>query len=88
MLPRVTDSGDELHPLATWWALLLTLSSLAKYHPDAWRKALDRDASRPAVAIEEGLELARELLPWMVLKALRHIEGRDATESAEPPPAR
>ena len=32
-------------PLMLWWALLLALSSLARYHPAAWVQAIDLDQS-------------------------------------------
>lgn len=70
LFPALNDADDVLHPLALWWATLLTLSSLARYHPEEWRAALVRDRSAVAVPLEEGLDVARELLPWLILHAL------------------
>ena len=53
-----------------WWATLLALSSLARYHPERWTAALRRDQSQLAIPIEEALAVARELLPYMLLHAL------------------
>jgi hypothetical protein len=61
----------QLDPLPLWWATLLTLSSLAWYHPEAWTGALLRDRARTAVPIEEALDIGRETLPWLLLGVLR-----------------
>ncbi|MCW3027163.1 MAG: hypothetical protein JWN81_374 [Solirubrobacterales bacterium] len=68
--PALNDAGDVLPQLSIWWATLLTLSSLARYYPERWGDALDRDRSPTAVPIEEALEVGRELLPWMLVHAL------------------
>ena len=50
---------------------MLTLSSLARYHPEAWTAALMRDKARTAMPIEEALDIGREMLPWLLLGVLR-----------------
>jgi hypothetical protein len=67
----LNDEGDVLGPLALWWATLLALSSLARYHPEEWVAALARDKSPSAIAIEDALDAARELIPWMLLGSLK-----------------
>ena len=62
LLPAVGNQRDVLHPMAAMYATWLAFSSLARYHPDAWRLALDRDNVATAVAIEEAIDLTLELL--------------------------
>jgi len=69
--PALNRAGDVLPHLAVWWAILLALSSLARYHPERWSDALNRDRSVTAIPIEEALEIGRELLPWVLLHAMR-----------------
>jgi hypothetical protein len=69
--PALNSAGDVLEPLPLWWATLLALSSIARYHPEEWSAALARDKSQAAVPIEEALGIGRELLPWLLLGLLR-----------------
>jgi hypothetical protein len=68
--PALNDAEDTLAPLAVWFATLLALSSLARYHPERWMRALQRDRSRLAIPIEETLDVGRELLPHLILRQL------------------
>lgn len=68
--PALNGADDTLAPLAVWFAMLLALSSLARYHPERWIRALRRDRSRVAIPIEESLDVGRELLPHLVLTHL------------------
>lgn len=70
LLPRIGDQEDILHPMAAMYATWLALSSLARYHPDAWQRALDRDQAATAVAVEEATDLTLELLPYSVKELL------------------
>jgi hypothetical protein len=54
----------------TWWAVLLGLSSLARYEPARWQKALDIDQSTAAAALEEVLDVAQERVPSLLYEAL------------------
>jgi hypothetical protein len=69
--PALNSAGDVLEPLSLWWATFLALSSIARYHPEAWNAALVRDKSQAAVPIEEALDIGRELLPWLLLGLLQ-----------------
>lgn len=69
--PGLGSSHDAVSPLMAWWLVLLTLSSVARYEPALWRKALEPDASPVAVPIERALALWRELGPAALLYALR-----------------
>jgi YaaC-like Protein len=64
LLPALGPERNVLHPVAAMYATWLALSSVARYHPDAWRQALDRDTAATAVAIEEAIDLTLELLPY------------------------
>lgn len=57
-------------PLQLWWMLLLGLSSLVRYHPALWVKAIDRDFSELAVHLEAVLDLAVQRVPERLLEAL------------------
>ena len=54
----------------TWWAVLLALSSLARYEPGLWREALDVDGSASAVALQALLEEGQRRVPELLLEAL------------------
>jgi hypothetical protein len=69
--PGLGANSDQLTPFAATWAVLLALSSAARYYPDRWVAALDRDSSVLAIPIEEALARTRELLPWLLLHALQ-----------------
>jgi hypothetical protein len=71
ILPALGANRDQLTPFAASWAVLLALSSAARYHPDRWVAALDRDKSVLAIPIEEALARTRESLPWLMLHALK-----------------
>lgn len=58
-------------PLMLWWALLLGLSSLARYHPAAWTRAVDVDSSVLAVPLQQVLDMAAERVPARILTSLR-----------------
>ncbi|GIG93310.1 YaaC family protein [Plantactinospora endophytica] len=69
-LPQIADAPSP-HPLMLWWALLLGLSSLARYEPASWTSAIDLDTSPAAVSLERVLDVATERLPHRVHEALR-----------------
>ena len=68
--PTLGEGGGEIGLLMTWWAILLLLSSLARYEPARWQAALDVDQRDAAVLLEEVLDLAQERVPELVLEAL------------------
>jgi hypothetical protein len=59
-----------LHPLLALWAVLLALSSLARYEPAVWSKVLDIDRSAEATPIEHLLGEAIGSVPAAVLHLL------------------
>ena len=68
--PALNQTSDVLDVLPLWWATLLALSSLARYHPEAWRGVLMRDRSPEAVPVEDALQIGREILPWLLIGVL------------------
>jgi hypothetical protein len=68
--PTLGESGGETSILMTWWAVLLALSSLARYEPARWQKALDIDQSSVAATLEEILNVAQERVPSLLYEAL------------------
>jgi hypothetical protein len=67
--PAIED-GPLPSPLMTWWAVLLTLSSLARYHPTAWTHALEKNRSPVAVVLERTIDIALEAVPHLVFEAV------------------
>jgi hypothetical protein len=63
-------AGQKLHPLIVWWAVLYTMSMLARYQPEAWARAIDVDGSEWAVPLEHLLDQALEALPEVIFQAL------------------
>ena len=63
--------GPSPSSLMLWWALLLGLSSLVRYYPAVWVRAIDLDESILASPLRQVLDVAMERLPVRVLDALR-----------------
>ena len=70
--PGVGEERWLLGPLTPWWSLLLGLSSLARYHPSQWRKALDVDREPLAPGLEQALDASEDIIPAYVFQALTH----------------
>jgi hypothetical protein len=68
--PAIESDSPPPSPLMTWWAVLFTLSMLARYQPVAWVEALDVDASRVATTLERVLRKAMDAIPQLVFEAL------------------
>lgn len=68
--PGLGDAGSVPSPLIAWWGVLLALSSLARYEPVGWRRALDIDKSPVGWALERGLSTAERRIPELVLEAV------------------
>jgi hypothetical protein len=69
-LPTIAN-GPSPYPLMLWWALLLGLSSLARYEPGIWTSAIDPDTSQLAVSLERVLDVASERVPKRILAHLQ-----------------
>ena len=71
LLPGLNRHKEVLSPFMLWWTLLLALSTIARYHPAEWAAGLDPDEAWTTVPIEEVLRSALEVMPRLVLHALR-----------------
>jgi hypothetical protein len=61
--PAIGSMSVGLHPALALWAVLLALSSLARYEPATWSKMIDIDRSAEANAIEHILDEATDSVP-------------------------
>jgi hypothetical protein len=68
--PSVFGNDPAPSVLMTWWAALLGLSCLARYHPVEWVRAVNRNDSTEAVVLERTLDAALDVLPGLILGAL------------------
>jgi hypothetical protein len=66
-----SDSG--IHPLMAWWALLHSLSMLARYQPAEWSAQIDVDRSQYAVALENLLGEALAVVPTLIAEAIEKV---------------
>jgi hypothetical protein len=76
LFPAAGPAGRSLHPLMAWWAVLFTLSMLARYQPAEWAGHIDVDGSRHAVAVERLLKRAISLVPALIAEAIDQVAGR------------
>lgn len=58
-----------------WWAVLYTLSMLARYQPAGWAGHINVDGSRHAVAVERLLKRAISLVPALIAEAIDQVAG-------------
>ncbi|MCG6495692.1 YaaC family protein [Kitasatospora sp. A2-31] len=75
-LPAVAGAPQGIHPLMAWWAVLHTLSMLARYQPAQWARHTDVDSSRYAVPIEGVLATAVEVVPRLVVEAIDEVSSQ------------
>ena len=73
--PVLPGCRVEIHPILAWWAILFTLSLLARYHPDRWLRSINVDKSPDAVTVEHILNIAAGLCPSLTLLAIRQVTG-------------
>ena len=67
-----TPAG-RLHPLMIWWAVLYTLSMIARYEPASWTTQLDINNSRFAQPVESILDAALEQVPPLIVEAIEDV---------------
>ncbi|WP_328493496.1 YaaC family protein [Streptomyces sp. NBC_00414] len=72
-LPVLGSMKRELHPLMAWWAVLYTLSMLARYEPAVWNTLINVDSSKYAVPIERLLERAFNHLPVLIADSITEV---------------
>jgi hypothetical protein len=61
--PAIGSMSTALHPILALWAVLLALSSLARYEPATWSKMVDIDRSADANPIEHLLNETTDSVP-------------------------
>jgi hypothetical protein len=76
--PELDASGRSAHPLMVWWAVLYTLSMLARYHPAEWAEHIDVDRSRHAVPLENLLKSAIDVVPRLIVEAIDQVTRADS----------
>lgn len=74
----IGSMATGLHPFLALWAVLLALSSLARYEPAIWSKMIDIDRSAEANAIEHLLEEAAASVPLRCFICLTPSADRSA----------
>jgi hypothetical protein len=72
--PALGKMTGPLHPILAWWAVLLALSSLARYEPANWAKMIDVNSSPHATAVEHLLHSAVDQIPQILLSMLSNID--------------
>jgi hypothetical protein len=72
-LPVLSPMKRDLHPLMAWWAVLYTLSMLARYEPATWVKLISVDDSQHAVPIERLLERAITHIPALIADTIAEV---------------
>lgn len=73
LTPVIGGNTEPMHPLMSWWALLFTLSMLARYQPGDWTAMIDVNASPHAVPLEALLDAALVAVPRLVYSTLRQL---------------
>lgn len=73
VIPAVGGNDRPLHPLIAWWAILFSLSMVARYKPAVWTRYIGVDTSRQAVPLEVALERALDACPELILYAIRDV---------------
>lgn len=81
LFPAACPACRSLHPLMAWWAVLYTLSMLARYQPAEWAAHINIDSSRHAAAVESLLKRALSTVPALIAEAISHVADLD-----QPPP--
>lgn len=71
--PEIGTVNRGIHPLMAWWAMLHTLSMLARYHPAEWAAHIDVNSSRQAVPLENLLKNAIEIVPKLIAEAIDQV---------------
>jgi hypothetical protein len=70
--PAVGSNDKALHPLMAWWAVLYTLSMLARYQPQAWARYIAL-RNTTAVPIEQLLGAALKVVPALLLQTIQDV---------------
>ncbi|MFC9948639.1 YaaC family protein [Streptomyces pratensis] len=58
-----------------WWAVIYTLSMLARYEPAGWTGLISVDNNHHAVPIEGLLKRAIDFIPGLIASTLEEVSG-------------
>jgi hypothetical protein len=70
LFPALGEASIPMHPLLSWWAVLWTLSMMARYEPADWLTTLKIDEPGVASSVEVLLDVALAAVPQLVLEVL------------------
>ncbi|MFK0172613.1 YaaC family protein [Streptomyces sp. NPDC090306] len=79
LMPAFDEQTHGAHPLMVWWAVLHTLSMLARYEPAQWSRHIAVDSSQHAVPLESLLEKGIRRLPYAIAYLLDELSGGELT---------
>jgi hypothetical protein len=79
LVPAIGNNNRPMHPLMTWWAVLYTLSMLARYQPAEWSEYVDVDRSSFAVSIEQMLSVALVVVPELIAVTIGAVRDQAPT---------
>lgn len=74
-LPAIPPTSREPHLLMAWWAVIYTLSMLARYEPAGWAGLISVDNNHHAVPIEGLLKRAIDFIPGLIASTLEEVSG-------------
>ncbi|WP_284750801.1 hypothetical protein [Arthrobacter sp. efr-133-R2A-120] len=77
--PKLDDSNLPAHPFLLWWAVLFTLSRLARYEPNVWLKLTSVSEDPSAVPIEYILNEAIKAVPELALSAILSVSAMNVS---------
>ena len=82
--PAPGNSDSEIHPLMAWWAVLHSLSMLARYQPAEWSAHIDVDRSQYAVALEVLLNEALVVVPALIADTIEQVVASSTRPLSQP----
>jgi hypothetical protein len=71
--PAIGGGDRGVHPLMAWWAVLHSLSMLARYQPAEWSAHIDVDRSQHAVSLEVLLNDALTVVPALIAETIKQV---------------
>jgi hypothetical protein len=71
--PAIGGGDRGAHPLMAWWAVLHSLSMLARYQPAEWSAHIDVDRSQHAVSLEVLLQDALTVVPALIAETIEQV---------------
>jgi hypothetical protein len=78
--PEISSAGARIAPLMAWWAVLFSLSMIARYNPSTWTQHLDINTSRYAYPVERLLDDALLTVPSLIAEAIEQVSQPSAPE--------